>query len=66
MKLTKMKFDEEKMTEECGELIESNNLTTCKPEGVGLFSYSDGPPAAGGGRNVSMVQRLARNVSVPG
>ena len=29
MKLTKMKFDEEKMAEECGELIESKNLTKC-------------------------------------
>ena len=49
MKLTKMKFDEEKMAEECGELIESKNLTKCKPKGVGLLSLSDGPPAAGGG-----------------
>ena len=49
MKLTRMKFNEEKMTQECGELIESKNLTTCKPKGVGVFSYGDGPPAAGGG-----------------
>lgn len=49
MKLKKMVFDEEKMSEECGELIETRNLTACKPKGVGVFSYSDGPPAAGGG-----------------
>ena len=49
MKLTKMEFDEEKMSEECGELANKNSLNECKPQGVGVFSYSDGPPAAGGG-----------------
>ena len=49
MKLTKMEFDEEKMCEECGELVSRNSLNECKPKGVGVFSYSDGPAAAGGG-----------------
>jgi hypothetical protein len=49
MKLKKMFFNEEKMNEQCGELIEEKNLTACKPKGVGVFSFNDGPPAAGGG-----------------
>ena len=48
-KLQKKKFDEEQMSQDCGKLIESKNLTGCKPKGVGVFCQSDGPPAAGGG-----------------
>ena len=49
MKLTKMEFDEEKMSQECAELVNKKSLNECKPKGVGVFSYSDGPPVAGGG-----------------
>lgn len=44
-----MEFDEEKMSQECAELVNKKSLNECKPQGVGVFSYSDGPPAAGGG-----------------
>jgi hypothetical protein len=47
MKLKKMFFNEEKMGEECGELIEEKNLTACKPKGVGVFSFNDGPIRSG-------------------
>jgi len=49
MKMKRMVLNEKKMNEECEELIDSKNLTTCKPKGVGVFSSCDGPPAAGGG-----------------
>ena len=52
MKLKKMKFDEEKMSQEIGELIEKKALNKCKPKGVGVFSYSDAPAAAGGGNGI--------------
>ena len=52
MKLKKLEFDEEKMSQEWMELVEEKNLTQCKPDGVGVFSFCDGPPAAGGGVGV--------------
>jgi hypothetical protein len=52
-RLEKKKFDEEKMSEECGELVQSKSLNKCKPKGVGVFCQSDGPPAAGGGIGMS-------------
>jgi len=48
-RLEKKKFDEQKMSKECGELVQRKSLNKCKPKGVGVFCQSDGPPAAGGG-----------------
>lgn len=43
-------FNEEKLADELGEVIQKNDLETYKKGKVGFCSYSDASPAIGGGR----------------